>query len=324
MPQEKDGKIIVTGKIFRIFFKSADFVIAKITTKEGYVSIKGNMRALDIEKFDKERKDVTFIGTMETHPKYGEQLKVDQYHEYSIVSSNEINPSTLAKFISDNLVGVGPVRAAQVVTNAGGCDALIETIENHPEDLVRYHDYIGALEAADLSQAWETEKSKMGVLSFFADHGITGTFPHKIYAQYGEGAINTVKTDPYILIDQVENIGFKRADEIAMKLGIKRDAPVRIRAAIIYALQVACEQAGNCFLTEMELLMRSKKILGLSGLYVQAELGKMLEAGLLTEDEEQGMTPETEKILVDDGKIYLKHFYKTECKVAEEITEMLS
>ena len=311
----------VTGKIFRIFFQTPDFSILKITTKEGYQSIKGNMRAVDINRYEQERKDVTFVGEWETHPKYGKQLKVSHYHEYSPATSGDINPATLAKFIAENVFNIGPVRAAQVVTNAGGCDELIDTIENHPEDLVRFHPFITAKDAASIAHAWESQKSRMRVLSFFADHGITGTFPHKIYEEYGEGAIETVKANPYLLIDEVENIGFKRADEFAMKLGFKRDSPIRIQAAIIYALQLACEQAGNCYLGYQDLLTQAKKVLGLSQLYVEVELKKMVDRDLL--DSEDDITTSFEKIVVDDKRIYLKAFYETETSVAKYITEML-
>lgn len=67
--------------------------------------------------------------------------------------------------------------------------------------------------------------------------------------------------DPYHLARDIRGIGFKSADAIAMKLGLTKDAPQRLRAGISFALQIGTDE-GRCALPVADLVKLATELLG--------------------------------------------------------------
>jgi len=228
------------------------------------IAIKGNIVPSDLNNFQAAKSEVVFQGTWETHAKFGKQFKFNHYYEYHPEDASEVSPSTLSAFIAGELDGFGPINANRVIVEAGGTEALIgflESGEAHDvEALSTCHERLDRAKALTLVDAWGRKKAKMKVVSFFAELGIGGVFPHRIFEEFGEGSIPTVKNNPYILIKHVDGIGFKRADEIAMKMGIATDAPVRLSAGLLFTLEEKCWNAGNCYLERFDLVQACKRL----------------------------------------------------------------
>ncbi len=83
------------------------------------------------------------------------------------------------------------------------------------------------------------------MITFLVGHGISPTKAAKIHKMYGDNAISIVKANPYRLIDDIYGIGFKSADQIALKAGLPCDSPVRAKAGITFALEEAAEKEGH-------------------------------------------------------------------------------
>ena len=293
-------------------FEDSTFVIMAVREKGSHAkqTVKGEILWSDLSEYIERKREITFTGEWETHHKYGKQLKFTGYHEFTAISGDDINPSAMAKFITENCDGIGSVGATEMIINAGGVGKLVEMLEEGAQQqLLLLHARLDDRLAIHLSDRWIRQRNLMKTISFFADFEITGVFPRKIFEAFGEAAVEIVKEDPYILIDEVENIGFKRADEIALKMGIARTAPVRMKAAVIFTIQESCYKAGNCFMYEAILLQACKKLTKVPSYRIGEALEELLEDG--------------EKVEKDGLRIYLPEFLHTEIEVGEYIKRML-
>lgn len=87
------------------------------------------------------------------------------------------------------------------------------------------------------------------------DYNLTNNMITRLMNRYKSSdlVIEKVKTNPYVLVNEVDGIGWKKADEIALAGDIKPDSPTRIGAYIVYYLNI-CGENGNSWITPDELL----------------------------------------------------------------------
>lgn len=83
----------------------------------------------------------------------------------------------------------------------------------------------------------------------------------KIYQMYKHDTITMVQGNPYKLVEDIEGIGFGRADELGHQLGISGNHPDRIKAACLYTLESQCLQDGNIYIEAEQLLEAVKRLL---------------------------------------------------------------
>ena len=114
-----------------------------------------------------------------------------------------------------------------------------------------------------ITRAWAEQRQIKEVMLFLQSHNVSTGLAVKIYKQYGDDAIEIVKTDPYRLAREVYGIGFVTADKIARELGIAEDAPERVAAGVAYVLGQAADD-GNVYLPATELAARSAELLGVN------------------------------------------------------------
>lgn len=139
------------------------------------------------------------------------------------------------------------------------------------------------------------------------DYGLTNNMIKRLMDRYNSPdlIIEKVKTNPYVLVNEVDGIGWKRADEIALAGNIKPDSPMRIGAYIIYYLDM-CGENGNSWITPDELL------------------GAILD-NLGEEIPDENITMAIRELgnklwwNEDKDKIGLSKYYKIEYRVAEEL-----
>ena len=83
----------------------------------------------------------------------------------------------------------------------------------------------------------------------------------QIFNQYKEESLSLIEEHPYLLVEEVQGIGFKMADQLAERLGIASDAPERLRAALIHCLLEACMEEGDTYIEAKALLERTITLL---------------------------------------------------------------
>ncbi len=192
-------------------------------------------------------------GTFERNQQHGEQLRV--------TNVTELAPTTLAgieKYLGSGLIkGIGEVTAKRIVARFG-LDTL-KVLEEQPERL-REVPGLGRARADALVAAWNEQRAIRDVMVFLQAHGASAHLATRIFKRYGPKAVSIVSSDPYRLAIDVWGIGFRTADRIAAEMGIAKDSPQRLKAALLQTLRDATE-AGHCYLVAEDLVTRAARLL---------------------------------------------------------------
>jgi exodeoxyribonuclease V alpha subunit len=213
----------------------------------------------------REGDELRLSGRWIDHARFGEQFEADSYVQ--------VAPSTLEglrRFLgSGRIRGLGPKMAARVV-EIFGLETL-EVLDSNPGRLLEVRG-IGPRTVERIRSSWEQHRGIQQIMIFLTGHGVAPGVAVKAFRRYGAGAVEVVRSNPYRLAEEVFGVGFLTADRIARKLGIPPDAPERLEAGLLYALQEATGQ-GHVFLPADELQERAAALLEAEG----EDLKKALE-----------------------------------------------
>lgn len=173
----------------------------------------------------------------------------------------ETMPATvfgIEKYLGSGLIkGVGPKYAKKIVQEFG-TDTL-EIIETDVQRLLEVPG-IGKKRVDKIAESWERQKEIKNVMLFLQNHGVSTAYAAKIYRQYGNESIEKVKENPFRLADDIWGIGFKTADSIADKLGIGKEAFIRLRSGIMYTLSELADE-GHVYAERDKLIKKACELL---------------------------------------------------------------
>ncbi len=244
----------------------------------------------------------TFTGKWSHHPKYGRQFKLEQV---AVEVPKESNG--LQEYLVRSFMWVGPVLAENLVNTFG--DSLFDVIEKKPEQLTQIKG-ITAERAAQICEEYVRIKEDREKDVWFATHHITLNMRNRLIAKYGnkEEVIAKIRSNPYLLADQVWGIGFKKADQIALSIGILRDSAVRVGAAVRWILKEATNE-GHCFLPKYELIQLCLDFIGSNN------------HGLVHEAIADGVNSGKIVVIGEDheGQVYQRLLYNAEIAIAEKL-----
>ncbi len=193
-------------------------------------------------------------GEWERDPKYGRQLHVTTFTQRLPASIEGIT-----RYLGSGLIkGIGPKKAQRIVEHFG--EQTLAIIEQQPERLSEVKG-ISAKDREQIAQSWAEQSEIKELHLFLQSHDVSMNLATRIYKQYGKESIKVVRENPYQLAQDVYGIGFRTADEIAVKLGLPRDSIPRIATGLTYVLAQAANDDGHCFLPEKELMRRASEIL---------------------------------------------------------------
>nr|WP_045798461.1 ATP-dependent RecD-like DNA helicase [Streptococcus equinus] len=200
-----------------------------------------------------EGENYTFWGELTQHPKYGEQLKLTRYERSKPSSSGLIK-----YFSSEHFKGIGKKTAEKIVQLYG--EDTIDKILEDPSKL----DSISGLSkenrdnfVAKLKLNYGTEQ----ILAKLAEYGLTNRVAFEIFNQYKEESLDVIQENPYQLVEDIQGIGFKIADQLAEQLGIEADSPQRFRAALVHTLFELSVENGDTYVEARDLLENAITIL---------------------------------------------------------------
>ena len=197
--------------------------------------------------------NVRYYGEYVNHPRFGTQLQVERI-EKVLPDDRE---SVIKYLSSPYFKGVGTIMATKIVDTLGS--NAISIIQNHPSVL----DDIGISEKAKNSilNGINSENQQDKDISFMLQHGLSQLLVMKIEAVYGDEMVSRVLANPYSLIEDIDGIGFKSADEIARNFNVSLDDPRRIAAAIIYSLNEEAMSSGDTYTNIDTLALRCSAII---------------------------------------------------------------
>lgn len=194
-----------------------------------------------------------FLGTWIEHDKYGRQLQITSYKK----SENQSKEGLISYLSSSLFTGIGPVTAEKIVNHLGN-DAIKKILDdkNVLKELGFKQNKIDVL----YNQLIENEQNETLLIALYG-YNIAGKTAMKILNKYGVLTLSKLEENPYQLINDIEGIGFIKADEIAMKMGLEENDPRRIKAAILNSIYQYTYQVGNIYLTEEQLLKQVNSLL---------------------------------------------------------------
>jgi len=234
----------------------------------------------------KERSDaVTITGPLpgvecgETLHLSGEWTKHAQHGaQFKVVSFKSELPSSvygIRKYLGSGLVpGIGKVYANKIV-DAFGTDTfrVLSEDSGKPRDVPG----IGKKRVTAIKAAWDAKRTERELYIFLQTYGVTPGQCVKIAKHFGPSAKTILTTEPYRVAREIDGIGFKTADRIAINLGFANDAPPRIDAGIIFALETLQEE-GHTGLREADLRDYSSNQLETDFKFVEARIEALVEA----------------------------------------------
>jgi exodeoxyribonuclease V alpha subunit len=256
-PAPGDGagadEVTLDGTLERFVFRNEEssFTVARLATAgHQQVTIVGELVGVT------EGLPLRLRGRWVDDRKFGRQFRVATYQLRA--------PETLIgieRFLGSGIIpGIGAELARRLVGHFG-MDTL-EVIDRAPQRLVEVPG-IGAARAGKLAAAFAAQRHVQDVMVFLRGHGVSAAFAARIVKKYGKDAINVVRANPYRLAHEIWGIGFRTADAIAEKLGIARDAPERLEAGLLHALETSAED-GHMHLPDDELIAAAAELLGVA------------------------------------------------------------
>ncbi|HYU73361.1 MAG TPA: ATP-dependent RecD-like DNA helicase, partial [Ktedonobacteraceae bacterium] len=197
---------------------------------------------------------LTVEGEWENDPRYGRQLHVTNFTERLPASTEGI-----ARYLGSGLIkGIGPKKAQLIVDHFG--EQTLAIIEQQPERLSEVKG-ISARDRDQIIKVWAEHSEIKELHLFLQSHEVSINVATRVYKQYGKESIRVIRENPYQLAQDVQGIGFRTADEIAVKLGLPFDSVPRLATGLKYVLAQAANDDGHCFLLEKNLVQLASSIL---------------------------------------------------------------
>lgn len=207
------------------------------------------------------------------HPQYDIQFK---FHSYKLKMPDEC--VSIEKYLGSGIIkGVGEALAKRIVKKFKTDSFRI--IEDEPERLAEVRG-ISERMARDIAVSYNEKKEIRDSLIFLTGYGISVNLAVKIYNEYGSKLYDIIRTNPYQVAEDIVGVGFKTADDIAIKMGINRDSDFRIRAALLYTLSGA-NKLGHMYLPKDILIDQTGVLLSDGRSYVDEELKEMVSDQLM-------------------------------------------
>ncbi len=253
----------VTGYVDHIIYQNKEngyAVVALVTEGEELVCV-GSFHTIETGE------TLELEGNFVEHPLYGMQLKVEK--------AQRVQPddeTSMVRYLGSGAIkGVGESLAARIVKKFGRDSFRV--IEEEPERLVEIKG-ISERKAREIAEQMLEKKDVREAYVFLQKYGISNTLAVKIFNRYGMELYGIMKENPYKLAEDIDGIGFKKADEIAAKVGIHTDSDFRVRSGIMYALFQAAGE-GHTYLPDGILMKRTAELLMLREEVIALQLSNL-------------------------------------------------
>ncbi len=291
----------IRGILEEVIFRNEEngFTIGRVNTKGILVTVTGTMPA------PLTGTTYIFTGGKRIHPVYGEQFAFTSVKPAVSATREEI----LELLSSGIFKGLGE-KTARLIVDKFGTDA-IRIMDEEPERLQEIPG-IGKKTGPRIAESYRKHRVYTDTAIFFEKAGISAKQAVKIYNIFGDAAINAVKENPYCLVDSVSGFGFRKADEIAGKLGFSQDSPLRIRSGILYVLHEGTGNGSTCLPKEY-FTEKTAELLDLTREQVTDVLEEMAFRGDVRIDRANG-----------EEAVYLSRYFEAEQKVAKTLAGLVS
>ncbi len=195
------------------------------------------------------------------HPSYGRQFKVEYFEERAPEDEMAIE-----RYLGSGAIkGIGVALAARIVRRFK--KDTFRIIEEEPERLAEVKG-ISERKAMEIADQVNEKKDLRQAMIFLQQYGIHTNLAVKIYNTYGQRVYSVLSENPYQMAEDIDGVGFKTADDIAARVGIRTDSDFRIRSGILYVLLQASGE-GHTYLPMEELTRRTSQLLEIDDEHIE-------------------------------------------------------
>lgn len=253
----------ITGYIDHIIYQNADngYTVLQLAGGEEEIILVGMLKGVT------QGESIRATGDYVEHPVYGNQFKVVSYE-----SVTPEDAAGMERYLASGAIkGVGAALAARIVKKFG--TDTFRIMEEEPIRLVEVKGISDRI-AREISAQVQEKKDLREAFLFLQKYGISNTLAVKIYNTYQDEIYRILKENPYRLAEDIDGVGFKIADEIAAKIGIRSDSDYRIRSGILYTLNQAVAE-GHMYLPETILPTRASELLGVASEHILPQIANL-------------------------------------------------
>ena len=283
----------LAGYVEHIIYRNTDngYTVLNLVSGEDEITCVGIFSTIA------EGENIEATGDYTDHPTYGTQFKVVSFEEKAPEDQEAIE-----RYLGSGAIkGIGLAMAARIVRRFR--EDTFRIIEEEPERLAEVKG-ISERKAMEIASQVNEKRDLRQAMIFLQQFGITMNLAVKIYNKYGQEVYGILKENPYRLADDIEGVGFRTADDIAAKAGIRTDSDFRVRSGILYTLLQASGE-GHTYLPETELTPRASKLLNVTAEQVEKQyMDLAIERKIIL------------KQMEDQTQIYAASFYYMEANTA--------
>ena len=283
----------LAGYVEHIIYRNADngYTVLNLVSGEDEITCVGIFSAIA------EGENIEAQGEYTEHPTYGQQFKVTSFEEKAPEDEEAIE-----RYLGSGAIkGIGLAMAARIVRRFK--EDTFRIIEEEPERLAEIKG-ISNRKAMEIASQVNEKRDLRQAMIFLQQYGITMNLAVKVYQAYGQDVYGIIRGNPYRLADDIDGVGFRTADEIAARVGIRMDSDFRVRSGILYTLLQASGE-GHTYLPETELTPRASKLLNVTAEQVEKQyMDLAIERKIIL------------KQMEDQTQIYAASFYYMEANTA--------
>lgn len=310
MTERNEDKIFISGRPIVSIFHNEDnlYSIVKVkikstnttyTDKEGIIV--GYLPKLSTDE------SYTFYGQLKNHARYGQQFAVETF-----VRDKPDSVKGVVHYLSSDLFpGIGPKTAQTIVKKLG--ENALQTILDRP-DVLKTIPRLTKEKQDVILKGLQENHGMERIMVQLNEWGFGPQLSMKIYQIYREQTLEKLNDNPYRLIEDVEGVGFGRADELGAQLGIEGVHSDRLKAGILYLVNQASLSEGHIFVPTERLIEDVKQLLEKSQA-MEIPYDSLAQAVI-----ELG---EESKIVVEQNRVYMPSLYFSEVGIATKTERLM-
>lgn len=289
----------ISGYVEHIIYRNPEngYAVMEVSTRERTLTLVGSLFYINEGEYVEAR------GRLTEHPLYGEQLQVV---EVQVKQPQDV--AAIERYLGSGAVkGIGPALAGRIVEKFR--EDTFRIMEEEPERLAEVRG-ISEKMAMKIAESTISQRDRRQAIIFLQQLGISLNLALKIYETYKDEIYSIIRTNPYRLADDISGVGFKIADNIAVRSGIEADSDFRIRSGLLFVMNQA-SASGHTYLPVEELVRNTGYLLGIEMPQIDEYLVNLVMDKKLVVKEEEGIQ-----------RVYLNYYYYTELEVARRLHDL--
>ncbi|MDO5410745.1 MAG: ATP-dependent RecD-like DNA helicase [Lachnospiraceae bacterium] len=289
----------ISGYVEHVIYRNPEngYAVMEVSARERTLTLVGSLFYINEGEY------VEATGRLTEHPLYGEQLQVTAAE---VKQPQDV--ASIERYLGSGAVkGIGPALAGRIVDKFG--EDTFRIMEEEPERLAEIRG-ISEKMAVKIAESTISQRDRRQAVIFLQQVGIGLNLALKIYETYKDEIYSIIRTNPYRLADDISGVGFKIADNIAVRSGIEADSDFRIRSGLLFVMNQA-GTLGHTYLPVEDLIRNTGYLLGIEMPQIDEFLVNLVIDKKLVVKEEDG-----------EKRVYLTYYYYAEMEVAKRLHDL--